>query len=175
MSDYLVESDDLTAVADAIRTKGGTEAPLTFPDGFVAAVQNIPSGGSYEKIVGEIVTPDNVKTYLDVTFLLPQGKKIVSALLTLAGDVSELTTGTCVYSLVIVNDTYYVTENDGIKYPDYHVSYSVASQEFTGSSTGPSGAYAPKIFNNGDIRFRKGTGNFLAGIEYKYEIILEAV
>ena len=48
MSDYLVESDDLTAVADAIRTKGGTEAPLTFPDGFVAAVRNIPSGGGVE-------------------------------------------------------------------------------------------------------------------------------
>lgn len=41
MSDYLAKSDDLIAVADAIRTKGGTEAPLTFPDGFVAAIENL--------------------------------------------------------------------------------------------------------------------------------------
>lgn len=32
---------DLTAVADAIRTKGGTSAQLAFPDGFVSAVQAI--------------------------------------------------------------------------------------------------------------------------------------
>lgn len=32
---------DLTTVADAIRTKGGTDAQLAFPDGFVSAVQAI--------------------------------------------------------------------------------------------------------------------------------------
>ena len=179
--DKLVDSteldNDLTSIANAIRTKGGTSAELTFPEGFVTAIASIPSGGggNLEKIVGEIVTPDDVGTFLDVTFQLPQEKKIVGATLALAGDVSELTTGTCVYSNIIVNDIYYVTENDCIRYPDYHVNYSVASQEFTGSSTSPSGAYAPKIFNNGNISFRKGTGKFLAGIKYNYEIILEAV
>lgn len=46
MAEYLAKSEDLTAVADAIRAKGGTDAQLTFPDGFAAAVQAIPTGTS---------------------------------------------------------------------------------------------------------------------------------
>lgn len=45
MAEYLAKPEDLTAVADAIRAKGGTDAPLTFPDGFVGAVQAIATGG----------------------------------------------------------------------------------------------------------------------------------
>lgn len=36
----------LTSIADAIRTKGGTSADLAFPEGFVSAVEAIPTGGS---------------------------------------------------------------------------------------------------------------------------------
>lgn len=36
---------DLAAVADAIRTKGGTDAQLAFPSGFVSAVKAIETGG----------------------------------------------------------------------------------------------------------------------------------
>lgn len=36
---------DLTSVANAIRTKGGTSGSLAFPAGFVSAVQAIPTGG----------------------------------------------------------------------------------------------------------------------------------
>lgn len=47
--DKLVDSTqldtDLTAVADAIRAKGGTSAQLAFPAGFVSEIGNIPSGG----------------------------------------------------------------------------------------------------------------------------------
>lgn len=47
--DKLVDSTqldtDLTAVANAIRTKGGTSAQMAFPAGFVSAVQAIPTGG----------------------------------------------------------------------------------------------------------------------------------
>ena len=47
--DKLVDSTqldtDLTSVANAIRTKGGTQGQLAFPSGFVTAIQNIPSGG----------------------------------------------------------------------------------------------------------------------------------
>lgn len=45
MAEYLAKSEDLTAVADAIRDKGGTDAQLTFPGGFVSAVQAITTGG----------------------------------------------------------------------------------------------------------------------------------
>lgn len=47
--DKLVDSTqldtDLTSVANAIRTKGGTSAQLAFPAGFVSAVEAIPTGG----------------------------------------------------------------------------------------------------------------------------------
>ena len=46
--DKLVDSTqldaDLTSVANAIRTKGGTSSQLAFPSGFVSAVQAIPTG-----------------------------------------------------------------------------------------------------------------------------------
>ena len=47
--DKLVDSTqldaDLTSVADAIRTKGNTSALLSFPEGFVSAVEAIETGG----------------------------------------------------------------------------------------------------------------------------------
>lgn len=46
--DKLVDSTlldaNLTSVANAIRTKGGTSAQMAFPTGFVSAVQAIPTG-----------------------------------------------------------------------------------------------------------------------------------
>lgn len=42
---------DLTAVADAIRTKGGTSAQLAFPDGFVRAVQAIEGAPDLQIVV----------------------------------------------------------------------------------------------------------------------------
>ena len=45
MAEYLTNTTDLTAVADAIRTKGGTSAPLVYPSGFVSAIQSIDTTG----------------------------------------------------------------------------------------------------------------------------------
>lgn len=45
MANYLTTDTDLTSVADAIRTKGGTSASLAFPADFVSAIAAIPSGG----------------------------------------------------------------------------------------------------------------------------------
>lgn len=45
MANYLATDTDLTSVATAIRTKGGTSARLMFPSGFVSAIQAIPTGG----------------------------------------------------------------------------------------------------------------------------------
>ena len=44
MADYLTTDTELTSIANAIRTKGGTSASLTYPDGFVSAVSAIPTG-----------------------------------------------------------------------------------------------------------------------------------
>lgn len=44
MAEYLTNTADLTAVADAIRAKGGTAAQLVYPSGFVSAIQAIQTG-----------------------------------------------------------------------------------------------------------------------------------
>lgn len=44
--EYLTDNTDLTKVANAIRAKGGTTEQLIYPDGFVTAIENIPTGGT---------------------------------------------------------------------------------------------------------------------------------
>lgn len=39
--EYLTNTAEITSIADAIRLKGGTSAQLTYPDGFVSAIQAI--------------------------------------------------------------------------------------------------------------------------------------
>lgn len=46
MAEFLVKDTSITAVADAIREKGGTTDPLSFPAGMAEAVRNIQSGGT---------------------------------------------------------------------------------------------------------------------------------
>lgn len=60
MAEYLVQGESITAVADAIREKGGTTAPLSFPAGMAKAVRDIQSGGDISlgitgATVGQIV------------------------------------------------------------------------------------------------------------------------
>ena len=68
--DKLVDStqldSDLTSVANAIRTKGGTSGSLAFPAGFVSAIQNIPTGGG-----GTGLTLLNSGTYTLTTVKTP--------------------------------------------------------------------------------------------------------
>ena len=48
--EYLVQGESITAVADAIREKGGTTDPLSFPAGMAEAVRNIQSGGDLSSV-----------------------------------------------------------------------------------------------------------------------------
>lgn len=67
--DKLVDSSqldaDLTSVANAIRTKGGTSGDLAFPAGFVSAIQAIPTGGggsSWTKVCEKTVKVNTTST-----------------------------------------------------------------------------------------------------------------
>ena len=79
MSEYLTNTTDLTAVADAIRAKGGTSAPLAYPSGFVSAIQAIPSGSAKEEQEKTVtitangtveITPDAGKTLSKATAVI---------------------------------------------------------------------------------------------------------
>lgn len=72
MADYRATSTEFTAVADAIRTKGGTSAQITWPNGFVSAVQAIPTGSGVVQPLsvtqnGTYNPPSGVDGYAPVT------------------------------------------------------------------------------------------------------------
>lgn len=56
---YLVTDQDLTAIADAIRTKGGTSAQLAFPAGFVSAIGDIQTGPAAHTVTVQLSYPRN--------------------------------------------------------------------------------------------------------------------
>lgn len=64
MSDWLTTTEELTSVADAIRERGGTSAPLSYPEEYVTAILAIPSGG--DTAVVEYPDP-NGGTVLEIT------------------------------------------------------------------------------------------------------------
>ena len=66
MAKYLTSDNDMTAVADAIRAKGGTSGNLTFPSGFVSAVGNIPVGVDQETLDAALATKADKTTEVTV-------------------------------------------------------------------------------------------------------------
>jgi hypothetical protein len=63
---YLTSDIDLTSVANAIRTKGGTSASLVYPAGYISAINALPTGAlqSYKSAVftspgSATLTPDS--------------------------------------------------------------------------------------------------------------------
>lgn len=67
MAEYLVQGKSLTAVADAIREKGGTSEPLSFPEGMAKAVRNIQTGGGDLSSVDVYIADFTVSADLIVT------------------------------------------------------------------------------------------------------------
>lgn len=65
--EYLVQGASLTTVADAIRERGGTTAPLSFPTGMAEAVRNIQSGGGDLSSVDVYIADFTVPADLTVT------------------------------------------------------------------------------------------------------------
>lgn len=57
MADYLTTDTELTSIANAIRTKGGTSASLSYPTEFVTAIQNLPTGGANLQTKSKTYTP----------------------------------------------------------------------------------------------------------------------
>lgn len=88
MANYVATDTDLAAIADAIRAKGGTSDPLTFPGGFEDAIADIQSGGgglTLESaldgvIAGEITTYNNptITVLPDTLFRANMWNKITS-------------------------------------------------------------------------------------------------
>lgn len=84
MAVYVTNTSELTSIANAIRTKGGTSASLSFPTEFVEAINNISGGGGGSTLITKTITTngtysaedDDADGYSEVTVNVHTGVDI---------------------------------------------------------------------------------------------------
>lgn len=157
MADYKVTDTELTSIANAIRTKGSTQAQLEFPTGFVSAINAIPSGGGggeyhrirYYNSSGSVLF--DTEYFLDGSHPVKRGNYAAEPNGTTPVDLSLVSTSTDVY--MIAPDNYRVS-NDGtlgvLVYNDYSVWFFNGYTKSAGDTTVPSELiqYAPSASAN---------------------------
>ena len=160
MAEYLTNTTDLTAVADAIRVKGGTSAQLVFPSGFVSAIQAIQTG----------ITPKLVvTTAVGAAVTAVKGTKTVSGT---AG-----TDGTCVLQLPEAGEWSVTAAKDGLSSTQTFVigtqsmTLLLADPVFSNSSWAEiiaacHGGFVPATWAVGDSKTMA-----IGGMEYQIDII----
>ena len=103
-NEYLVDGADMTTVADAIRERGGTTAPLSFPDGMANAVREIQSGGAVSSVNGK--TGDVTLTAGDVGAISQDDLANVQS--TIAAKMDNYTIKTVMDSVATQHTQYYL-------------------------------------------------------------------
>ena len=121
MANYIVSDTNLTAVANAIRTKGGTSEQLEFPDDFVSAIGDIQTGG------GSSVTVEALSVTENGTYTAPTGKAYSPISVSVSGggtdellllETNQLTARTSASTLVRQYLYYYCTSLTSVSYPN---------------------------------------------------------
>ena len=74
MADYIVKDTELTGVANSIRTAGSTSSLLTFPNGFISAINNIGGGGGGDLSTANVTVTLNTPTYIVAGFCVDDGE-----------------------------------------------------------------------------------------------------
>lgn len=88
MTDYLTTDTELTAVADAIRAKGGTSAALEWPDGYVDAIDAIETGGGGSSIdTASVSLRSGYKLYYTDSSMQPQSADYLQGVLLPVGSI----------------------------------------------------------------------------------------
>ena len=120
--DKLVDSTqldaDLTSVANAIRTKGGTSASLAFPAGFVSAVEAIPTGGGGGSKENITVKFHNARASGACTFTYPQYNDALDAIAASGANASTGATPTAV--LLVVDGVIVFKTNNALSYVSFN-------------------------------------------------------
>ena len=171
--DKLVDStqldSDLTSVANAIRTKGGTSANLAFPAGFVEAIGAIATGAEY--VSGTFTAPESGssatlsfgKTFSKYMLFVEMTDDSKIALLASGQSSAKMYAFDAMYQIPTIDNghpdpcimSYRVVPTTGVK------SYSASTIiEMTGSSF--------TITNN---TIGSGANVFYRGYSYKYYVV----
>ena len=146
MAEYLAKSEDLSAVADAIRAKGGTYAQLTFPGGMVEAINAIKTGSGATDVTDSIVSVAFSSTSASGAYdgfggILPEDSKI--AIFLWQGDKSNAVNNQCLFAVL---QRVYINTNDASVGPMMYCRWKNSSFDFKLN-------YAPTydlIVNSGD-------------------------
>ena len=79
MAEYLTNTTDLTAVANAIRAKGGTTAQLIYPDGFVTAINAITTvSPKLATVTVSIASNSSIDPRYIFAIYISQDKKLIN-------------------------------------------------------------------------------------------------
>jgi len=163
MADYLVTDTELTGVADAIRTKGGTSAALEWPAGYSQAVAAIPTGitptgtisitenGSYDvtSYAGASVNVGGSGGGLELLLTYPMGTLSTTSTTAVSTGITLTVPNAGQYPLMLVD-----VRIDTVA-SDKHVS-TVSYVTLTGNSGGPAGATINSVARSGEFTYRKG-------------------
>ena len=68
MANYITTDTELTSIANAIRTKGGTSMSLTYPSGFISAIEDISTTPKLQ--VKEVIAENMTETYLPGSIII---------------------------------------------------------------------------------------------------------
>ena len=132
--DKLVDSTqldaDLTAVADAIRTKGGTSASLAFPTGFVDAIDAIETGGGGRFTIDDFADGTATTGELVITSDL-----IESAFYSRKGITKVVYTGKTLPTSAFYNCTGLTEFHAGSNFPSNPSTFSLSNNTFFGCSS----------------------------------------
>lgn len=96
MADYITNDTELTSIANAIRTKGGTSTSLVYPSGFISAINAIPTGSSIDVEALTITqngtyTAPTGKAYSPITVSVQGGVLVTEATLANGGIIKSIT------------------------------------------------------------------------------------
>lgn len=180
--DKLVDStqldSDLTSIADAIRTKGGTSASLTFPAGFVQAVDAIETGGGglkYDKGTFTLPSDTNAVTAVWLNHNLGEAPGFVmiwtEQYSTSSPPSAELNAGYIFASGLVDMQQQYTTTNLG-DYPLYvwlaiNTSGRIQAPQPSSLAYAPDSTHLPTSTQFPLIR-RSNSTYWRAGVTYKY-------
>ena len=180
--DKLVDStqldSDLTSVANAIRTKGGTSAQLAFPADFISAINAISGGGGtglkYDKGTFTLANDTNGNPNVLISHNLGEVPKIVIVWTedysTGTPPSADLNAGYIYLDKIVDMQQQFSTSQFG-DYPLFVWLYMYSTGKIQASPPG-STSYAPGsgfASSTGFYLIRRGNTNYWrAGVTYKY-------
>lgn len=126
MADYLTTDTELTSVANAIRTKGGTSEQLVYPTGFVSAIEAIPTGGSSASynVTVQLTSPTSAGYASNPCCILYESDSLFGEL-TQVGQISSptgsatVTVGKPIFTAMFYSNSSYLNVYSARAYPQY--------------------------------------------------------